>query len=494
MRKEILVGILAGVFVFLISLGLDPAPFLLLGGVLFLFRFYFQGRGMEKNLETLEYTGEKETVSPVTFADIGGQEVAKRELMEALAFLQDEEKTRDLGIRPLKGILLSGPPGTGKTLMAKAAAHYTEAAFLAASGSEFIEMYAGVGAQRVRQLFKRARKLAKKEGKKNAIIFLDELEVLGGKRGKHTSHLEYDQTLNQLLVEMDGIKPHAETRILVIGATNRADLLDEALLRPGRFDRQVKVDLPEKEGRLRILEIHTKNKPLAPDVDLEKIAEDTFGFSGAHLEALVNEAAILAFRLEKQEIGPEQLEEAIDKVILGEKLERKPHREELQRVAVHEAGHALISETVRPNSVAHLTVTPRGKALGFMRPSGRQERYLYTKEYLEDQIAVFLGGALAEEAIYGARSTGATNDFEQAARLSREIIRSGLSPLGIIDEEYTPKDKINEVFTQILKQQEERARGILTAKLDSLKQAAELLFTKEKISGEEFRTILQKTA
>ncbi|NLW56287.1 MAG: AAA family ATPase, partial [Firmicutes bacterium] len=356
MRKEILVGILAGVFVFLISLGLDPAPFLLLGGVLFLFRFYFQGRGMEKNLETLEYTGEKETVSPVTFADIGGQEVAKRELMEALAFLQDEEKTRDLGIRPLKGILLSGPPGTGKTLMAKAAAHYTEAAFLAASGSEFIEMYAGVGAQRVRQLFKRARKLAKKEGKKNAIIFLDELEVLGGKRGKHTSHLEYDQTLNQLLVEMDGIKPHAETRILVIGATDRADLLDEALLRPGRFDRQVKVDLPEKEGRLRILEIHTKNKPLAPDVDLVKIAEDTFGFSGAHLEALVNEAAILAFRLEKQEIGPEQLEEAIDKVILGEKLERKPHREELQRVAVHEAGHALISETVRPNSVAHLTV------------------------------------------------------------------------------------------------------------------------------------------
>ncbi|NLW55374.1 MAG: ATPase, partial [Firmicutes bacterium] len=157
-------------------------------------------------------------------------------------------------------------------------------------------------------------------------------------------------------------------------------------------------------------------------------------------------------------------------------------------------GHALISETERPNSVAHLTVTPLGKALGFMRPSGRQERYLYTKEYLEDQIAVFLGGALAEEAIYGARSTGATNDFEQAARLSREIIRSGLSPLGIIDEEYTPKDKINEVFTQILKQQEERARGILTAKLDSLKQAAELLFTKEKISGEEFRTILQKTA
>jgi len=494
MWKETLIGMLAGVFVFLVSQGLDPAPFLLLGGVLLVFRFYFQGRGVEKSLETLEYTGKKETVAPVTFADIGGQEVAKRELMEALAFLQDDQKTRDLGIRPLKGILLSGPPGTGKTLMAKAAAHYTEAVFLAASGSEFIELYAGVGAQRVRQLFKRARKLAQKEGKKNAIIFLDELEVLGGKRGKHTSHLEYDQTLNQLLVEMDGIKPNAETRILVIGATNRADLLDEALLRPGRFDRQVKVDLPEKEGRLRILEIHTKNKPLAADVDLEKIAEDTFGFSGAHLEALVNEAAILAFRLGNEEIGAEQLAEAIDKVILGEKLERKPERQEVQRVAVHEAGHALVSETVRPHSVAHLTVTPRGKALGFMRPSGNEERYLYTKEYLEDQIAVFLGGALAEELVYGTRSTGAANDFEQAAHLSKEIIKSGLSPLGIVDEEYTPKDKINEVFTRILKEQEERARGILTAKLDSLKQAAELLFKKEKISGEEFRTILQKTA
>ena len=205
---------------------------------------------------------------------------------------------------------------------------------------------------------------------------------------------------------MDGIKPNAETRILVIGATNRADLLDEAILRPGRFDRQVKVELPEKEGRLRILEIHTKNKPLAAEVDLEKIAEDTFGFSGAHLEALVNEAAILAFRLQKEEIGPEQLAEAIDKVILGEKLERKPQRKELQRVAVHEAGHALISETVRPHSVAHLTVTPRGKALGFMRPSGNEERYLYTKAYGGPDRRLSRR-ALAEEAIYGTRSTGA---------------------------------------------------------------------------------------
>ncbi|HBT18226.1 MAG TPA: ATPase [Firmicutes bacterium] len=494
MWKEVTIGVLAGIFVYLLALGMDPAPFLLLGGIFLVFRFYIQGRGVEKNLETLEYTGEQGLASQVTFADIGGQEMAKRELMEALNFLKEEKKIKDLGIRPLKGILLSGPPGTGKTLMAKAAASYTDSIFLASSGSEFIEMYAGVGAQRVRQLFSRARKLAKKHGKKNAIIFLDELEVLGGKRGKHTSHLEYDQTLNQLLVEMDGIKPAEDSKILVIGATNRADLLDEALLRPGRFDRQVRVDLPEKEGRLKILEIHTKNKPIASEVNLEKIAEDTFGFSGAHLESLVNEAAILSFRIGKKEIGEDELEEAIDKVILGEKLERRPHREELQRVAVHEAGHALISETVRPNSVGHLTVTSRGKALGFMRPSGRNERYLYTKEYLEDQIAIFLGGAMAEEAIYGGRSTGASNDFEQAVELTRQIIKSGLSTLGIIDEEYTPKDKINEVFTQILAHQEERVKRIMKDKIEILKRVADLLFSKEKISGEEFRTVLMETA
>lgn len=494
MGKEILIGITGGVLCFLLARGFDPVPFLLLGGCFFIFRFYLQGRGLEKNYETVETVGEKGVIPPVTFADIGGQEMAKRELMEALNFLKDEEKVRKLGIRPLKGILLSGPPGTGKTLMAKAAASYTDSVFIAASGSEFIEMYAGVGAQRVRQLFTRARKLAKKSGKQKAIIFLDELEVLGGKRGKHSSHLEYDQTLNQLLVEMDGIKPVDETRILVIGATNRADLLDEALMRPGRFDRRVQVDLPEKDGRLKILQIHTKNKPLAAEVNLETIAEDTFGFSGAHLEALVNEAAILAFRQGKREIGKAELEEAIDKVILGEKLERKPRRDELRRVAVHEIGHAIISETVRPHSVGNVTVAPRGKALGFMRPNGKNERFLYTKKDLEDQIAVFLGGAVAEELVFESRSTGAGNDLEQAVKIAREIIKNGLSSLGIVDEECTPKDRINAAFNEIISTQEERVRKILTAKRPLLEEGAERLLTTERISGEEFRSLLKETA
>jgi vesicle-fusing ATPase len=494
MRKEVLLGIGGGTLVFLFVCGFDPMPFLILGGFGFILRFYLQGRGLEKNYETLEASREKGAISQVTFTDIGGQEIAKRELMEALNFLKDEKKVKDLGIRPLKGILLSGPPGTGKTLMAKAAASYTDSVFLAASGSEFIEMYAGVGAQRVRQLFTRARKLAKKSEKQKAIIFLDELDVLGGKRGKHTSHLEYDQTLNQLLVEMDGIKTSDETKILVIGATNRVDLLDDALLRPGRFDRRVQVDLPEKEGRLKILEIHTKNKPLSVEVDLETMAEKTYGFSGAHLESLVNEAAILAFRQGKQEIGTDELEEAIDKVILGEKLERKPGQEELRRVAVHEMGHALISETVRPNSVGTVTVTPRGKALGFMRPNGKNERFLYTKENLEDQIAIFLGGAVAEELVYGGRSTGASNDLEQAVEFAKTIIKNGLSPLGIIDQEYTPKERINKVFSAIIEAQEERVRQILTEKQSFLKQVAQQLFTKEKITGEEFRSLLKETA
>lgn len=494
MWKEILIGGGAAVLLFLFTHGVDPTPFLLVGGAVLALRFYVQGRGFERNFETLESSAQSEAIPRVTFADIGGQETAKRELLEALDFLKEEEEVKTLGIRPLKGILLTGPPGTGKTLMAKAAAHYTDSAFIASSGSEFIEMYAGVGAQRVRQLFARARKLAKRMGKNSAIIFLDELEVLGGKRGKHTSHLEYDQTLNQLLVEMDGLKPENGIRILVVGATNRPDLLDDALLRPGRFDRQVRVDLPEKEGRLKILEIHTRNKPLSSDVDLEKVARDTFGFSGAHLESLVNEAAILSFRKGHKEIGPEEIEEAIDKVILGEKLERRPSEEELYRVAVHETGHALVSESLRPCSVANLTVTSRGKALGFMRPSSEDERHLYTKQHLEDQIAVCLGGAAAEEIVYGEKSTGSSNDFEQATSLARRMIKTGLSALGIVDLDYTPKERIHEVFCEILAGQEKRAKEIINSKIDLIKKIASHLVAKEKISGDEFRALLRNAA
>lgn len=348
-----------------------------------------------------------------------------------------------------------------------------------------------MGAQRVRQLFNKARQLATKMNKQSAIIFIDEIEIIAGKRGSHSSHLEYDQTLNQLLVEMDGIKPEESVNIVVIAATNRADMLDPAILRPGRFDRQVKVDLPDREGRMHILNIHAKGKPLAAGVDLDEVAKDTFGFSGAHLESLINEAAILAYRKERTQIEMDDIREAIDKVMLGEKLERKVDREELTRVAVHEIGHALVSETVRPGSVATLTVIPRGKALGFMRQAQEQEQYLYTKGYLEDQIAICLGGALAEELIYHNWSTGASNDFEQATSIGKQLILTGLSKLGIVQEDLVGKERIYEALKEILEEQQTRVRNILRDKEPFIRKICDVLLEEEKVSGDWFRKQLQ---
>ncbi|HEX6971672.1 MAG TPA: AAA family ATPase, partial [Limnochordia bacterium] len=395
--KESLVGGGLALIVYLAWRGVDVTPLLLLGGMFVLFRVFLDGKGLRR-FEAVMPGQETSVKSTVTFADIGGQEVAKREFLEALDFVRDGEKAARLGIRPLKGILLAGPPGTGKTLLAKAAANYTDAAFLAASGSQFVEMYAGVGAQRVRKIFQSARSLAERQGKRYAVLFIDEIEVLGGRRGVHHSHLEYDQTLNELLVQMDGIgsgDPEAP-RVLVVAATNRPDLLDPALLRPGRFDRTVRVDLPDREGRLHILKIHTAGRPLASDVDLAALAKETFGFSGAHLESLVNEAAIHALRAGRDRITAADFREAIDKVMMGERAEKRPTKRDTQRVAYHEAGHALVSERVKPGSVSAITVTPRGDALGYMRQAPGDDQYLYTRDELLDQIAVCLGGAIAE--------------------------------------------------------------------------------------------------
>jgi cell division protease FtsH len=488
---EWLIGGTLGLLVFLFWCGIDLTPLLLIGGALAALYFFTQGRIMGKSPELL---GGQTITKPVdvSFDDIGGQQVAKRELLEALDFVRgDQDKLMKLGIRPLKGILLTGPPGTGKTLMAKAAASYTDSVFVAADGSSFIEMYAGVGAQRVRQLFNRARQQAQKTAKKSAIIFIDEIEVIAGKRGSHSSHLEYDQTLNQLLVEMDGLKQNEAVRIVLIAATNRADLLDGAILRPGRFDRQVKVDLPDKEGRIHILNIHAKGKPLAQEVSLDEVAKDTFGFSGAHLESLLNEAAILAFRRNHLEITMEDIREAIDKVMMGEKLERQPDADELKRVAVHEVGHALISELLRPESVATLTVIPRGKALGFMRQAQNQEQYLYTKEYLQDQISICLGGALSEEFVYGDWSTGASNDFEQATHIAKQIILTGMSRLGIVQEDCLGKERIFEVMTEILNEQKQRVREILNERGRVIDKVVQDLLQKEKVSGSWFREQLK---
>ncbi len=489
---EIIAGSALGIVVYLVWIGIDLSPLLLIGGALGLLYLFTQGRF--KNPELLGAQSVNRTNAGVAFEDIGGQEVAKRELLEALDFVCDEERTKALGIRPLKGILLTGPPGTGKTLLAKAASSYTNSAFVASSGSEFIEMYAGVGAQRVRQLFSKARQMALKAGKKSAIVFIDEIEVIAGKRGSHSSHLEYDQTLNQLLVEMDGLKPNETVKLLLIAATNRADLLDAAILRPGRFDRQVKVELPDKEGRIHILKIHAKDKPLAPEVNLDELAKDTFGFSGAHLESLMNEAAILAFRKERDQITMDDFREAVDKVIMGEKLERRPQESELRRVAVHETGHAAISELVRPESVATLTVIPRGKALGFMRQTQVEEQYLYTREYLEDQIAICLGGAIAEEIIYGNWSTGSSNDFEQATSIARQMIKTGLTRLEIVHEELVSKDAMHTVMTEILDQQKERVRVLLKSHKNILTDVIDDLMRQEKVSGEWFREQLQQCA
>ena len=429
----------------------------------------------------------------VSFDEIGGQESAKRELMEALDFLRYRDRIAQLGIRPIKGILLTGPPGTGKTLMAKAAATYTDSVFLSASGSEFVEMYVGVGASRVRDLFRRARALAKRENKDSAIIFLDEIDVVGGRRGQH-SHQEYDQTLNQLLTEMDGMNTSQHPFVLVMAATNRPDMLDPALLRPGRFDRQIRVDLPDKEGRLHILRIQTKNKPLAPDVDLEHIARETFGFSGAQLEAVVNEAAIMALRKGESVIGQEMFRDAVDKVLMGEKTGRRPTDEELERVAVHEIGHAIVTELLRPGAVSHITIAPRGRALGFVRQIPEDDQYLYTKDQLEQQIDIALAGCLAEELQYGNRSTGAQNDFQQASQLARTMVRCGLSRLGIVDEEHLPERLLEREVRFILAERERATRDLLRPYQGEIARLAKQVVREESVDGAEFRQWLNGLA
>lgn len=487
MVKEILLGIAIAFTIFAAFLGINVMPIVFLMAAFLLLSHLIENRGLvpaNKNIVNPE--------SEVSFEDIGGQNTAISELKEALDFVVNREKIAQMGIRPIKGILLIGPPGTGKTLLAKAAAKYTNSSFIATSGSEFIEMYAGVGAQRVRHLFETAKSLAKKEGKNSAIIFIDEIDILGAKRGTHESHHEYDQTLNQLLVEMDGIKNNGDVNILVIAATNRPDLLDPALLRPGRFDRQVVVDLPDKNGRLQILKIHTKNKPLGEDVNLEEIAESTFGFSGAHLENLCNEAAILALRDGSPSILQKHFKEAIDKVILGEKSDRKPTEEELYRIAVHEAGHAIVGEEVNPGSIAVITIVPRGRALGFVRQAEKKDLLIYTKEQLEKDIMVALGGTVAEVLVLGGRSTGSANDFEQAVDIAKKIVFTGLSDLGIVSKEDISKEKVNEEVNKIVKNLEDKVKEILERRLEKLKEVAELLKKEETISGEKLREILNK--
>ncbi|MEQ8173665.1 MAG: AAA family ATPase [Syntrophomonadaceae bacterium] len=485
--KEFALGSGVGITVFLGLIGINIMPLLLLAMLAAGLYFFMQTQG---NLKLEQVGSGVEAASGLSFDDIGGQDSAINELKEALQFLLNAEEMVRMGIRPLKGILLVGPPGTGKTLLARAAASFTSSIFVAASGAEFIEIYAGVGAKRIRQLFRDARKKAINASKHSAIIFIDELDVLGAKRGSHSSHMEYDQTLNQLLVEMDGLRQNEDPRILLIGATNRSDLLDPALMRPGRFDRQVQVNLPDRKGRIRILDIHTRNKPISDREILHDIGRETFGFSGAHLESLANEAAILAMRENSTTIEKHHFSEAVNKVIMGEKLDRIPSRPEIERVAVHESGHALACELLEPGSVASLTVAPRGNALGFMRRSPREDQYLYTRQELERQIMVAVAGALAEEIKYGDRSTGAQNDFSQAWNLAEEIVGSGLSSLGIVKKDQLPDEQMFNECREIIAELEKSTLGLLLDNKHALMNLADCLLTEENIDQSRFREVI----
>lgn len=487
MIYSIVLGVAIALIIFLALNGIDITPIIVLAAIGVGGFYLAKTKGVLPSISL----GKGKTVDPsVEFGSIGGQDVAINELKEALDFILNQGEMSKLGIRPLKGILLTGPPGTGKTLLAKAAANYCDSVFVSSSGSEFVEMYAGVGAQRVRKLFQNARHEAKDKGKNNAVIFIDEIDVIGASRGRNSGHMEYDQTLNQLLVEMDGLKVDDSVRVLLLAATNRADILDPALLRPGRFDRQVKVPLPNKEGRHAILTLHTKNKPLASDVDLKELAKESYGFSGAMLESLTNEAAIYAMRDNQTEITMEHFRGAVEKVMIGEKLNKIPSQDELHRVAVHELGHALVSELVKPNSVTSISITPRGEAMGYVRQTPEHDIHLYTESLLRGHIDVCLAGAVAEKVILGDRSTGASNDYQQAVNLAQNMVMAGMSSLGIVSEATTTPEMLYRATQEVLSEEEGRVATMIAQHQAWVGDLVHTLIEHETLTGGQFRQMI----
>jgi len=447
----------------------------------------------------------------VTFADVAGIDEAKEELQEVVEFLGNPGKFQKLGGRIPKGVLLVGAPGTGKTLLAKAVAGEAKVPFFSISGSEFVEMFVGVGAARVRDLFSQAISQAP------CIIFIDELDALGKARGINImgGNDEREQTLNQLLVEMDGFE--SNKGVIIMAATNRPETLDPALLRPGRFDRQVLVDRPDINGREAILKIHSKNVLLGPDVDLRKVAGRTAGFVGADLANLVNEAALLAARKNKETVESADLDEAIDRVVGGlEKKNRVMNPQEKEIVAFHESGHAIVAESVEhADPVAKISIIPRGvAALGYTQQQPTEDRYLMTRSELLDRLAVLLGGRVAEELAFGEISTGAQNDLQRATDIARTMVTEyGMSDrLGLVTyerprqpmflpESFTPSktygeekaDQIDEEITRIIEEAHQRVRGILSAHRNVLDDLAHLLSQKEIVQGEELRKMLAKS-
>ncbi len=395
-------------------------PVALIGLLLWIFLSGPAGGGLGgKNPFSKVRSRQRKGESPdVTFADVAGLEEAVEELKEVAEFLERPDRFRSLGAKVPRGILLYGPPGTGKTLLAKAVAGEAKVPFFSISGSDFVELFVGVGASRIRSLFQQAKK------ESPSIIFIDEIDAVGRHRGSGLGggHDEREQTLNQLLVEMDGFD--TDEAVILIAATNRPDILDPALLRPGRFDRQIAIDRPDLKGRIGILEVHCRGKPLEPDVDIEVLARRTPGFTGADLANLVNEAAILTARAGKSRIGQQELDEAIERVLAGpEKKSRVLTDEVKKRIAVHESGHALVGHYL-PNShsIHKISIIPRGKSLGYTISLPEADRYIVTKNELLDELATLLGGRAAEEFVLGDVSTGAQDDIEKATALARQMV------------------------------------------------------------------------
>jgi cell division protease FtsH len=447
----------------------------------------------------------------VTFADVAGIDEARDELQEVVEFLKNPGKFQKLGGKIPKGVLLLGAPGTGKTLLAKAVAGEADVPFFSISGSEFVEMFVGVGAARVRDLFSQATASAP------CIIFIDELDALGKARGINVmgGNDEREQTLNQLLVEMDGFE--SNKGVIIMAATNRPEILDPALLRPGRFDRSILVDRPDINGREAILKIHSQKVRLSPEVNLHQIAARTPGFVGADLANLVNEAALLAARKSKEEVGPADFDEAIDRVVGGlEKKKRVMSPKEKEIIAFHESGHALVAESVEQADPVHkISIIPRGvAALGYTQQQPIEDRYLMTRSELLDRLAVFLGGRVAEELVFAETSTGAQNDLQRATDIVRSMVTEyGMSDrLGLVTYErerrpmflpdsFSPgktysEEKAGQIdgeISRIIGEAHERVRGILSERRKILDDLARLLLEKEVVQGEELRKMLGKT-
>src|SRR5574341_678549 len=477
----------------------------------FIFRRLGQGQSgfMTVGRSKAKIYAEKDT--KVTFADVAGVDEAKEELREVIEFLKTPEKFTKLGGKIPKGILLVGPPGTGKTLLARAVAGEAGVTFFSISGSEFVEMFVGVGAARVRDLFEQAK------GKAPCIIFIDELDALGKARGMGPmAHEEREQTLNQLLVEMDGFDPRIG--VILMAATNRPEILDPALLRAGRFDRHVLVDRPDKLGRIAILKVHARNVPLAPDADLEVMAGMTPGFVGADLANLINEAALLAVRRGKDLVGAAELQEAVERVIAGlERKNRVLNPQEKERVAYHEIGHALIALSLPGTPpVQKISIIPRGvAALGYTLQLPTEDRFLMTKSELENKIAMLLGGRVAEEIIYQEVSTGAQDDLMKATDIAKSMVKTyGMSaklggvtfdgarqPTFLSTGQPGPADYSEETAREIdcevrniLDAQYARVRSTLQARHDALRRAAAVLLEKETMTGEELRIFVAAPA